>query len=95
MDRDAFAELTKALAARDLVLGRRGTFGAAERVTAAVATVGYTVAPEPVRASVTLPEETPAAEPGADLAALADPEAGSPAEPVDDPAADLGSTAEE
>ena len=51
MIRDAFDELARTLAARDMLAGRRGTFGAAERVIAGVAGVGFKVAPEPVRAA--------------------------------------------
>jgi len=86
VDRDAFAQLASALAVRDLVAGRRGTFDALERVAAAVESVGYRVAP--VR--VTVPrgsdaKPAPDAGPAPDLEADpgpadADHEAG--AEPV-------------
>ena len=67
VDRDAFSELASALAARDLVAGRRGTPGAAERVVAAVASVGYRIAPVRVIAAVGAdvePAEPGPAEPG-------------------------------
>jgi hypothetical protein len=71
VDRDAFAELVTALAARDLVAGRRGTFSAAERLTAAAAAVGYRVAADPAPAAV--------ADTGTDTAdATPDPEASPP-----------------
>lgn len=73
VDRDGFGELARALAARDLLAGRRGTFGAAERVAAGIAAVGFRVAPPPPRRAPD-PSPRPAAEPEAPTAVPPDPE---------------------
>jgi hypothetical protein len=73
VDRDAFEELVRALAARDLLSGRRGTFGAVERVVDGVEGVGFKVAPPPARRAPDA-EPRPAAEPEAPAVAPPDPE---------------------
>jgi len=88
VDRDAFLELASALAARDLVVGRRATFAAADRVAAAIATVGYRVAPEPVRTPQPVEEPDLDAEAETMAASDGDPSAETVAETVAEPTPD-------
>ncbi len=89
VDRDAFEELARALAARDLLAGRRGTYAAAERVSAGVASVGFRVASGRARAAA--PEPAPEPEPAPDTADqpdVASSHAPESADTADDAAAD-------